>query len=86
MEIQYGFDKKQKEAEYDRMQERLITDNKIRQQRTILSGLAVLLIIVALLSLLYLRHTRLRAKYAQIDLEQRLLRAQMNPHFIFNSL
>jgi LytS/YehU family sensor histidine kinase len=35
---------------------------------------------------LYLRHTRLKAKFSQIDLEQRLLRAQMNPHFIFNSL
>lgn len=86
LEIQYGFDKKQKEAEYERAQERLISDSKIKQQRILLSGLAVLLIIVALLSMLYLRHTRLRAKYAQIDLEQRLLRAQMNPHFIFNSL
>ncbi|MRR23041.1 tetratricopeptide repeat protein, partial [bacterium] len=86
MEIQYSFDKKQKEAEYERTRERLISDSKIRQQRILLSGLAVLLIIGTLLSLLYLRHTRLRAKYAQIDLEQRLLRAQMNPHFIFNSL
>lgn len=86
MEIQYDYDKKQEAAEYERMQEKLISDSKIRQQRILLSGLAVLLIIVAFLSLLYLRHTRLRAKYAQIDLEQRLLRAQMNPHFIFNSL
>ncbi len=86
MEIQYGFDKQQKEAEYERQQERLITDNKIRHQRTILSGLAVLLVIVALLSFVYVRHARLRARYARIDLEQRLLRAQMNPHFIFNSL
>ena len=86
MEIQYSFDKKQKEAEYERTRERLISDSKIKQQRILLSGLAVLVIIGTLLSLLYLRHTRLRAKYAQIDLEQRLLRAQMNPHFIFNSL
>jgi len=86
MEIQYDFDKKEKAAEYERMQERLISDSKIRQQRILLSGLVVLLVIFALLSLLYLRHTRLKAKYAQIDLEQRLLRTQMNPHFIFNSL
>lgn len=86
MEIQYGFDKRQKEAEFLQMQEKMVRDQKIRQQGLFLKGLAVLLVLVALISLLYLRHTRLRAKYSQIDLEQRLLRTQMNPHFIFNSL
>jgi tetratricopeptide (TPR) repeat protein len=86
MEIQYDFDKKQKEAEYTRMQEKMVRDQKIRQQGLYLKGLAILVVLVALISLLYLRHTRLRARYSQIDLEQRLLRAQMNPHFIFNSL
>jgi len=68
------------------MQERLISENKIRQQRTLLTSLGVMFALAALFALLYLRHTRLRSKYTQIDLEQRLLRAQMNPHFIFNSL
>jgi tetratricopeptide (TPR) repeat protein len=86
MEIQYDFDKKQEAAEHARMQERLISENKIKQQRIYLGGLALLLVIMAVFSLLYLRHARLRAKYSQIDLEQRLLRAQMNPHFISNSL
>ncbi|MCU0460003.1 MAG: histidine kinase [Bacteroidales bacterium] len=86
MEIQYDYDKKQKAAEYERMQERLISENKIRQQRTLISSLGVLFLLAGFFSLLYLRHTRLRARYSQIDLEQRLLRAQMNPHFIFNSL
>lgn len=86
MEIQYDFDKKQEAAEHVRMQERLISENKIKQQRILLSGLAILLITVGLLSFLYLRHTRLQARYSRIDLEQRLLRTQMNPHFIFNSL
>jgi tetratricopeptide (TPR) repeat protein len=86
MEIQYDFDKKQKAAEFEQMQEKLVRDQKIKQQRLYLKGLGLLLILVALISLLYLRHTRLMAKFSQIDLEQRLLRAQMNPHFIFNSL
>jgi len=86
MEIQYDFDKKQDAAEHVRVQERLISENKIKQQRIYLGGLGLLLVIVAVFSLLYLRHARLRAKYSQIDLEQRLLRAQMNPHFISNSL
>jgi tetratricopeptide (TPR) repeat protein len=86
MEIQYDYDKKRKAEEYERIQERLISENKIRQQRTLITSLGVLLLLAGFFSLLYIRHTRLRARYSQIDLEQRLLRAQMNPHFIFNSL
>ena len=86
MELQYNYDKKQEAAEYEMMQERLISENKIRQQRTLLTSLGVMFALAALFAMLYLRHTRLKSKYTQIDLEQRLLRAQMNPHFIFNSL
>lgn len=86
LEIQYEYEKKQKAAEFAQMKERLISDNKIRQQNLYLKGLAILVLFVVLISLLLIRHNRLRSKYASIDLEQRLLRAQMNPHFIFNSL
>lgn len=86
MEIQYDFDKRQRAAEYEHMQEKLLSEAKIRQQRILLSGLVILLLIFSFFSLLYLRHSSLKARYAQINLEQRLLRAQMNPHFIFNSL
>jgi len=86
LEIQYEYDKKQRVAEFAQLEERMIRDNKIKQQKQYVKGLLVLLFLVALISLLYIRHNQLRAKYAQIDLEQRLLRAQMNPHFIFNSL
>ncbi len=86
MELQYDFDKKQKAAEYERMEERIIHENRIRNQNLIMLSLLILVILVAVISYILLRHNRLRSKYAQIDLEQRLLRAQMNPHFIFNSL
>lgn len=86
MEIQYDFDKKEKTAEFAREQERVIQNSKIKQQGLYLRGLLILLLILALFSLLYIRHNQLRAQYARIDLEQRLLRTQMNPHFIFNSL
>ena len=86
MEIQYDYDKKQKAAEYERVQERLMSENKIRQQRTLITSLGALFLLAGFFTLLYLRHTRLRARYSQMDLEQRLLRTQMNPHFIFNSL
>ncbi len=86
MEIQYDFDKKEKTAEFAREQERVIQESKIQQQGLYLRGLLILLLLLALFSLLYIRHNQLRAQYARIDLEQRLLRTQMNPHFIFNSL
>ena len=86
MEIRYDFDKKQKATEYARMEESLLHENRIKQKNIYLRGLVILLILVAVFSFLYVRHNRLRSRYVQIDLEQRLLRAQMNPHFIFNSL
>jgi len=86
LQIQYDFDKKQKAAEYAQMQERMLHENRIRQQKLVVKGLLILLVFVAFISFLYIRHNRLRSQYARIDLEQRLLRAQMNPHFIFNSL
>lgn len=86
MELQYDFDKKQKAADYERMEERIRHENQIRQQRSAMTALGILILLVALISFLLLRHNKLRSRLTQIDLEQRLLRAQMNPHFIFNSL
>lgn len=86
LEIQYEYDKKQRAAEYAQMEERLVRDNKIKQQDQYVKGLLIILLLVTLVSYSYIRHNRLRSQYARIELEQRLLRAQMNPHFIFNSL
>lgn len=86
MEIQYEYDKKEKAAEFARMEERMVREHKIKQQGVYLKGLIIFIIIGSLFFLLFLRHNRLHAKYTRIDLEQRLLRTQMNPHFIFNSL
>ncbi len=86
LEIQYDFDKKQKEAEFARLEESIRHENEIREKNLYLYGLVALLVLLALISFLFIRHNRLQAQYDLIGLEQRLLRAQMNPHFIFNSL
>jgi tetratricopeptide (TPR) repeat protein len=86
LEIQYEYDKKQRVLELAQLEQRMISDNKIKQQKMYVRGLLVLLVLLAFISILFIRHNQLRAKYAHINLEQRLLRAQMNPHFIFNSL
>ncbi len=43
-------------------------------------------IVFVLFVILYMRFRRIREKQRTTELEQRALRAQMNPHFIFNSL
>ncbi len=55
------------------------------QKKTLLGTfiLAFVLIIVVILSF---RQLKLRSKYNNILMQQRLLRTQMNPHFIFNAL
>jgi len=86
LEIQNEYDRKQEAAEFEHRQELMLRENRIKQQNLYVKGLIILIILLLVISLFYIRNTRLRARYARIDLEQRLLRAQMNPHFIFNSL
>jgi tetratricopeptide (TPR) repeat protein len=43
-------------------------------------------IFIAVLAILYMRQKRLKETQRNTELEQKVLRAQMNPHFIFNAL
>ncbi len=59
---------------------------KISQSRTFNYGLAVMSIILVLVGLLFMRQNKLKNEHRSVLLEQKLLRLQMNPHFIFNAL
>jgi len=82
------------EDEAEKQQQKIQTlakDNELNQlqlSRTrfifIATGTGILLI--SLIFLLILQRRKLKAEQQSVSLEQRLLRAQMNPHFIFNSL
>lgn len=86
LDLQYDFDKKQKASELARLEEQLLHQSRMDTQRLYLKGLVIFVILLVILTGLYIRHSRFRARYARMDFEQRLLRAQMNPHFIFNAL
>lgn len=59
---------------------------KLRKNRTILIVIAVFLILLtAILYILY-KQSQLNAEKKLLTLEQSMLRSQMNPHFLFNSL
>ncbi len=86
LEIEYEYQRKEEAAEFERMQERTAHETRIRQQKVYLQSLIIFIILLAVIFLLYFRHSRTMARFERIDLEQRLFRSQMNPHFIFNSL
>jgi len=69
----------------------LAQDNELNQLRAararfISAGVAAMVVIISLFVLLFFQRKRLKAEQKSISMEQRLLRAQMNPHFLFNSL
>jgi hypothetical protein len=69
----------------------LSQDNELNQlrlsrSRFIFAGAGAGVLIISLSLLLYFQRKKLKAEQKSIAMEQRLLRAQMNPHFLFNSL
>jgi tetratricopeptide (TPR) repeat protein len=86
LELEHEYTRKEKAAEFERMQERLRHENRIRQKDLYIRGMILMIILLGIITFLYIRHSRIQALYARIDIEQKLLRAQMNPHFISNSL
>ena len=59
---------------------------RIKQSRTYLLMMGGFVFIIAFMAFLFLRQNKIRADQKAINLEQKLFRLQMNPHFIFNSL
>ena len=66
--------------------ERDIEKIKYRKNRNILIGSCVLLFLVTILSYFLYRQQSLQSEKRIVTLEQDIMRSQMNPHFVFNSL
>jgi len=85
LEIQYQT--KEKDASIAQLEENRQQQEKIiSQQRTIAFGLGGLLLLLSGLGYLFWRQRKLKNQYEKENLEQRLLRSQMNPHFVSNAL
>lgn len=81
LETKYETEKKEQQIEL------LTAENRLKNQRFIVAfASAGVFFIVILLILYILRIRKKQAALAQTDLQQQVLRAQMNPHFIFNVL
>jgi tetratricopeptide (TPR) repeat protein len=84
-EEEYQADKKQKEISVLK-KEQEINVLKISQTRIILIAIIGIFVLVLFVIALLIRQYRLRVYQSSTELKQKLLRTQMNPHFIFNSL
>lgn len=63
-----------------------LKDIKVRQSRMFNLGVGILFVILILVGILFIRQNKMRNEHKNTLLEQKLLRLQMNPHFIFNAL
>lgn len=84
-EFNYNLEKKENENKLLSQQNK-IQSLQLTQNRLMTLGLVSLLTLVLLVAILLIRQGRLSARQKSTQLEQKLLRSQMNPHFIFNSL
>ncbi|MGL4597850.1 MAG: sensor histidine kinase, partial [Bacteroidia bacterium] len=87
LEKAFAYDIEKKQNENLLLSQRnAIQKLQINQSNVILLGAAGVFLVLLVILFLYKRQVRYRAEFLQLQSEQRLLRSQMNPHFIFNSL
>ena len=86
-EVETKFETEKKEQQLALLEEKSRVQNlKIAQRNRMMLAFWIFFILAAVAIYLYFRNKRLKSKHQNIELEQKLLRSQMNPHFIFNSL
>jgi sensor histidine kinase YesM len=59
---------------------------QVRQTRIYLFVLVVVIVLIIMMGILFFRQNKIKTQHRTVLLEQRLLRVQMNPHFMFNAL
>lgn len=63
-----------------------IKELEISSGRLLIVSLLILIVVVIIITVLLMKQNRYKALQNSMQLEQQLLRSQMNPHFIFNSI
>jgi LytS/YehU family sensor histidine kinase len=58
----------------------------LKQTSLAIYVMTISLFLLIIIGVLLIFQARLKARHKQMDIEQNLLRSQMNPHFIFNAL
>ena len=86
-ELSIAYESKEKDKSIKSLKEISKEKDIVIQERTLFIIITITLIVLIIgFGLLFFTNRKLKNKYRIINLEQRLLRLQLNPHFIFNSL
>ncbi|HXD94163.1 MAG TPA: histidine kinase [Bacteroidia bacterium] len=86
-EMQTKYETEKKEQKITGLtQETEILQLEASRNRYLMIGLCLVSVLIGIIGFLFIGRIRLKMQQAKMDLEQKLLRAQMNPHFIFNAL
>jgi len=85
MEMKYETEKKEQQFVLASEKNQVEMLKMSRRNRLVL-GISILVVLGLIIGYLLVRQRALKVKHQSVNLEQRLLRSQMNPHFIFNSL
>lgn len=85
IETKYQTEKKEQQIE-SLNQDRELKKSRLKYQELIIWGGSLFFIIVSIIAFLGFQQKQKQQLFKQNELEQKLLRSQLNPHFIFNSL
>lgn len=86
-EMQTRFETEKKEQENKILSGQLnVKQLELSKKQNQMIGLVILLILFVVITRLIVRQNKLQHEQAAVTMKQKLLRSQMNPHFIFNSL
>ncbi|MBL7811353.1 MAG: tetratricopeptide repeat protein [Bacteroidetes bacterium] len=92
LEVRYESEKKDEKISELGLEKQLllektrVRDAQLRLRNFLISGLLLFLAMGAALVWFWIQRNRMRQQQKASDLEHRLLRARMNPHFLFNGL
>jgi tetratricopeptide (TPR) repeat protein len=87
LEKQFSFDFEKKENQNKLLaQQNQIQLLQINQTKFLVIGVVGLALLILIIAFLVIRQNKIKANQQSLQMEQRLISAQMNPHFVFNSL
>ena len=85
LKTRYDLEKKDKQLNVLSHQNQLQQES-ITRYNFLLAAILLIALLIAIITVLLVRQNRLKTKQQTAELQQKLLRSQMNPHFIFNTL
>lgn len=85
LKTRYELEKKDKQLEI-LSQKNYSQKQSIKGYNYLLASILIIAFLITFITVLLVRHNRLKVQQQTTELRQKLLRSQMNPHFIFNTL